>query len=104
MSARCLCAALALVTACDAFYTVRGTVRSCVDQRPIAGAQIRVTYPNKRGDATSDGSGRYDVQINDPPGDNTATLAATAPGYQRAERSVRHSYDPGQDVCLQPAR
>jgi hypothetical protein len=97
---------LALVvaaSACHAFYQVRGKVRSCADQAPIAGASVKLAYPGERGAASADEQGDFIVAVNDPPGDNPATLSAEAPGYLPAERTVYHSHEKRQDICLQPA-
>lgn len=97
---------LALVvaaSACHAFYQVRGKVRSCADQAPIARASVKLAYPGERGAANADEQGDFIVAVNDPPGDNPATLTAEAPGYLPAERTVYHSHEERQDICLQPA-
>jgi hypothetical protein len=98
--------ALAFVTfvaACHAFYQVRGKVRSCQDQKPIPGARVQLRYPGERGANTADDSGDFSVAVNDLPGENPATLSADAPGFQHAERTVYHSTEESQDICLQPA-
>ena len=96
-------ALLAVLGGCDAFYTVRGTVRSCADQRAIPGATVALRYPGESGGGETTADGSYSVMVNDPPGVNDAELEVSSPGYATARRTVHHSYDESQDVCLEPA-
>lgn len=93
-----LAAALLLLCGCHAFYQVRGTVRRCDDQQPIAGAQVTLTYPGERGAAKTEADGSFVVAANDPPGDNVADLVVEAPGLEPVTRQVRHGES--VDVCL----
>ncbi len=90
------------LTACDAFYTVRGTVRSCADERAIPGAAVTVSYPGESGGDETTADGSFSVMVNDPPGDDEAELEASSPGYATARRTVHHSHDESQDICLEP--
>lgn len=102
--ARAIAGALLLLgSGCDAFYMVRGTVRRCSDGRPIAGAHVVLRYPGEHGAADADRAGRFRVAVNDPPGDNPARLTAVAPGYRERARTVHHSVDEEQGLCLEPA-
>lgn len=93
-----------LAAGCHEFYQVRGTVRSCHDQKPIPSARVELSYPGERGANTADERGDFIVAVNDIPGENPATLRASAPGHRRAERTVHHSYERRQDICLEPEK
>jgi hypothetical protein len=96
--------ALALGIGCDAFYQVRGTVRSCAEQKPVGAAVVALRYPGEFGATQTNDAGEFRVVVNDPPGDEPAELVVAQPGYEIARKTVHHSVDESQDVCLETAR
>ena len=48
--------------------------------------------------------GRFNVAVNDPPGDNPAELVVAAPGFVATWLEVEHSTSKHLDVCLVASR
>ncbi len=93
----------ATLAGCHSFYQVHGTVLRCEDQRPVAGAVVALRYAGEFGAIQTDASGAFRVAVNDPPGDQEAELVVAAPGYRVEARTVRHSRETPQQVCLAAA-
>ena len=94
-------AAMASAPGCHAFYTVSGTVTSCRTGAPITGAKLDLSYPGERGVNETEADGTFTVGVNDPPGNEEATLVVTAPGYQPETRTVHDKER--VEVCLEEA-
>jgi hypothetical protein len=99
----CAGAVLAASVACDPFYKVCVTVRTCSDGRPLAGARVNFRYvgtSDSLGDeGTTDAFGRYCTSAmgDSPPA--TYILDVSDPGFPDASIPIDHERS-NSDVCV----
>ena len=92
---------LVSLTACDAWTSVRGTIRNDVG-RPISGATITLKVGSESRQFTSVEDGEFVASVSQPPWKTDIALTVSKPGYWSFEKQLK---GPGQfkdfDVVLQ---